>query len=91
MTAHVFEMESVRQVEALVQAVGDMEACKLLGFIAEDDRGIISLSVAGLGYLLQVRAAGVTDLAEAFAAGYDCAWEEIHAIGSAYDPQRKPG
>jgi hypothetical protein len=36
----------------------------------------MSLSTAGLGYLLYVRARGITSLAEAFAAGYECAHEE---------------
>jgi hypothetical protein len=50
--------------------------CKRLGFIYEDEHAIMSLSVAGMGYLLFVKAAGVTSLAEAFAAGYQCAHEE---------------
>ena len=37
----------------------------------------MSLSTAGLGYLLFVKAADVTSLAEAFAAGRECAFDEI--------------
>jgi hypothetical protein len=36
----------------------------------------MSLSVAGLGYLLFVKARDITRVAEAFAAGYQCAAEE---------------
>jgi hypothetical protein len=35
----------------------------------------MSLSHAGIGYLLFVKAAEVTDVVEAFAAGYQCACE----------------
>ena len=41
----------------------------------------MSLSVAGLGYLLFVKARNVTSLAEAFAEGYQCAHDEIKARG----------
>jgi hypothetical protein len=36
----------------------------------------MSLSLAGMGYLISVKAAGITGVAEAFAAGYQCAAEE---------------
>jgi hypothetical protein len=39
----------------------------------------MSLSSAGLGYLCFVKAAGTTGVAEAFAAGYQCAAEEYGA------------
>jgi len=50
-----------------------MAECKRLGFVYEDEQGVLSLSFAGLGYLLLVRAQNVTSPAEAFAAGYQCA------------------
>lgn len=76
MPNNTFDIESVRQIESLAKSLGGLKECKRLGFIYEDDQGIISLSVAGLGYLLFVKASGVTSLAEAFAAGYQCAHEE---------------
>ena len=39
----------------------------------------MSLSVTGLGYLLNMKARDVTSLAEAFAEGYQCARDEIKA------------
>jgi hypothetical protein len=36
----------------------------------------MSLSAAGLGYLLYVKARGITSIAEAFAAGRECALAE---------------
>jgi hypothetical protein len=50
-----------------------LEACKRLGFVFEDERKVMSLSHAGMGYLLFVKASEVTDVAEAFATGYQCA------------------
>jgi hypothetical protein len=58
-----------------VKQIGSLDACKRLGFVFEDERKVMSLSHAGMGYLLFVKAAGVTELAEAFAAGYQCACE----------------
>jgi hypothetical protein len=43
----------------------------------EDKQGIMSLSTAGLGYLVFVKAAAVTSLAGAFVAGRQCAFDEI--------------
>ncbi|MEO6476178.1 MAG: hypothetical protein ABIQ96_13720 [Luteolibacter sp.] len=67
----------MKQMEALARELGGFSECKRLGFIFEDGRGIMSLSVAGLGYLLFVKAIEVKTTAEAFAAGYQCAHEEI--------------
>jgi hypothetical protein len=39
----------------------------------------MSLSTSGLGYLLFVKAADIKKLAEAFAAGYQCAMEFAEA------------
>ena len=73
---NTFDIESVRQIESLAKSLGGLKECKRLGFIHEDGQGVMSLSVAGQGYLLFVKATGVTSLAEAFAAGYQCAHEE---------------
>ena len=73
---NAFDIEAVRQIEALSKELSGLDRCRQLGFVFEDDRGIMSLSVAGFGYLLNVRAGGITDLAQAFVAGYRCASEE---------------
>jgi hypothetical protein len=76
LSENTFDIESVRQIETLTKSLGGLAACKRLGFIFEDEQGVMSLSVAGLGYLLYVRAGSVKNLAEAFAAGYQCAKED---------------
>jgi hypothetical protein len=73
MPNNVFEIDTLRPLNKLVSLLGSLEECKRLGFVFEDEHKIMSLSHAGMGYLLFVEAAGVTELAEAFAAGYQCA------------------
>lgn len=51
MAENTFDIESVRQIEALAKSLGEMDECKRLGFIFEDGQSIMSLSVAGLGPL----------------------------------------
>jgi hypothetical protein len=77
MSENAFDIETVRQIEALAKSLVGLAACKRLGFIFEDGQGTMSLSVAGLGYLPFVKARDVTSLAEAFAEGYQCAHDEI--------------
>ena len=79
MSDNTFDIDSVRQIEKLKKSLGGLAECKRLGFIFEDEGGVMSLSVAGLGYLLNVEARGVTSLAEAFAAGYQCAHDEVES------------
>jgi hypothetical protein len=43
------------------------------------DRYLPALSHTGMGYLLSVKAAGIPGVAEAFAAGYQCAAEDDEA------------
>ena len=81
MSQNTFDIDSVRQIEALAKSLGGLAECKRLGFIFEDAQGVMSLSTAGLGYLLYVKARGITSLAEAFAAGYERAHDEIRAKG----------
>lgn len=76
MSQNVFGVETVRQLDVLIKELGLTE-CKRLEFIHEDEQGIMRLSTAGLGYLLSVKAAEVTTLAAAFAAGRRCAFDEI--------------
>lgn len=75
MSNNVFDIEHHRPLEALVKELGGMDECKRLGFVFEDENKVASLSSAGMGYLLFVKAAEVNSLAEAFAAGYLCALE----------------
>jgi hypothetical protein len=76
MSENTFEIESVRQIEALTQELGGLTERKRLGFIFEDEQCVMSLSVAGLGDLLFVKARDITSLAEAIAEGYPCAHDE---------------
>jgi hypothetical protein len=73
MSDNVFDIETLRPLEALSKLLGGFDECKRLGFVIEDDDKIMSLSHAGLGYLLFVKARDITDPAEAYAAGYQCA------------------
>jgi hypothetical protein len=73
---NTFDIETARQIELLAKEVGGLDECKRLGFIFEDKQGIMSLSVTGFGYFLYVRTGAATTLAEAFAAGYQCAHDE---------------
>src|ERR1700733_3524832 len=78
MSANTFDIDSVRQIKVLSKSLGGIAECKRLGFIFEDGQGVMSLSTAGLGYLLSVKARNITNIAEAFAAGYECAVDEIN-------------
>ena len=75
--SNTFDFETGPQIEALSKSLGGIDECKRLGFVCEDEQGIVSLSAAGLGYLLYVQARGITSTAEAFAAGRECALIEI--------------
>lgn len=74
--SNTYDFETMRQIEVLEKALGGLRECKRLGFVIEDERRILALSPVGLGYLLHVRARGITDVAEAFAAGFECGREE---------------
>jgi len=75
MSDNVFDIESLQTLEGLSKLLGGLDECKRLGFVFEDEHKIMSLSHAGLGYLLFVKARDITDPAEAYAAGYQCAGE----------------
>jgi hypothetical protein len=75
MSDNVFDIGTHRPLETLIRELGGLDECRRLGFICEDENGIMSLSSAGLGYLLFVKARDITRVAEAFAAGYQCAAE----------------
>lgn len=74
--SNAYDFETMPQIEMLEKEFGGLPECKRLGFIFEDEKGVMSLSMAGLGYLLYVKARSITSPAEAFAAGYECAHEE---------------
>jgi hypothetical protein len=73
-TGKVIDFEHMGPIEKLQSQLGADE-CRRLGFVFDDERGVATLATAGFGYLLAVGAMGVTTLAEAFAAGYQCAAE----------------
>ena len=75
MSGNVYDFETGRALEGLVRLLGSLDECKRFGFVFEEENKVMSLSHAGMGYLLFVEAAGVRSLAEAFAAGYQCAAE----------------
>jgi hypothetical protein len=75
MSDNVFDIGSHRTVETLIRELGGLDECRRLGFVFKDENGVMSLSTAGLGYLLFVKGRGITGVAEAFAAGYQCAAE----------------
>ena len=74
---NVFDFHSLKHIDRLQELVGGLDECKRLGFIFIDEKGIQSISMAGMGYILYVVARDVTSLAEAFAAGRIAAFEEI--------------
>lgn len=74
---NVFSFDHVRQIEKLKELVGGLDECKRLGFIFTDEDGIQEMSVAGMGFLLSVVAKNVKTVAEAFAAGYQIAHDEM--------------
>lgn len=55
-------------------SLGEVE-CRRLGFLFDDERGVATLTTAGLGYLIDILAGDVSTMAEAYAAGYQCAAE----------------
>jgi len=78
MSGNTFSIDTVRQVEKLAKSLGGLDECRRLGFVVEDKQGIISLTPVGFGYLTYVEARELKSLAEAFAAGFECAWDLNH-------------
>lgn len=74
--SNVFDYETAPQLESLVQKVGSIEECGRLGFVTNREDGIWHLSAVGLGYLLylaKIDSEGSPAMAQAFAAGFECA------------------
>lgn len=74
--SNVYYFEHRPQIEKLEKELGRAE-CVRLGFMFEDDEGIVRVTVAGYGYLLYTGCLEIKTVAEAFAAGYQCAREEM--------------
>ncbi len=82
--SNAFEFEHLPQIDQLAKSLGGIAECMRLGFVYENEQGVIALSSAGLGFLVYVRARDITSVAEAFAAGYQAAAEEIlESVGGA--------
>lgn len=74
---NTIDFETGKTLNALVRRLGSLAECQRLGFVFEDEKGIMSPSAAGTAYLIFVVAREITDPAEAFAAGYQAAFDEI--------------
>ena len=57
-------------IRKLLDLFGETE-CLRLGFLGRDDNATLYVSPKGLGYLLDVIAAELVSIPEAYAAGYD--------------------
>ena len=77
MSQNVFDIDYVRQVDVLIKELGGVDESIRLGFVHADEKGVMRMTPIGLGYLLFVKAADVTNLPGAFAAGWQCACETI--------------
>ena len=69
------DFETGQTLNALTRRLGSLEECRRLGFVFEDELGVLSPSAAGVAYLLYVVARDITNPAEAFAAGFEAAGE----------------
>ncbi len=77
MADNAIDFETGSTLTQLVKRLGSLDECRRLGFVFEDEQGVVATSTAGLAYLLFVVARNITDPAEAFAAGYQAAFEEM--------------
>jgi len=81
MSGKAVDFDHMHQVEALRHRLGDAE-CRRLGFIADDERGVTVVSAAGFGFLIYLAYEGTQSIAQAFAAGYQCAADFYDPDGS---------
>jgi len=79
--SNVFNISSVKPLEKLCELLGSIDECKRLGFIYEDENNVMELSVSGTGYLLHKAKVSTCTEAEAFAAGYELAHDEVNDWG----------
>lgn len=73
---NTIDFETGTTLNQLIRLLGGLAECQRLGFVFEDDKGVMSPSAAGFAYLVFVVARNITNPAEAFAAGYQAAFEE---------------
>jgi len=66
----MYDPDHHRTIAQLIDHVGNKEECLRLGFLVNDDNETLRLSPVGMGYLIDVVAADVNTLPEAYAAGY---------------------
>lgn len=66
----MYDEDHHKTITQLISRIGSQEECLRLGFLAKDDNATLHLSPAGMGYLIDVVAADLTALPEAYAAGY---------------------
>ena len=76
-TNNTFDIETGTTLNQLIKRHGGLHECQRLGFVFEDEKGVMSPSAAGFAYLMFVVARDITDPAEAFAAGYQAAFDEM--------------
>jgi hypothetical protein len=66
----MYDPDDHKILRKLLDLFGEPE-CLRLGFLGKDDNATLYVSPKGLGYLLDVIAAELASLPEAYAAGYD--------------------
>ena len=66
----MYDEDHHKTIAQLISHIGSQEECLRLGFLQKDDNATLHLSPAGMGYLIDVVAADLTALPEAYAAGY---------------------
>lgn len=72
----MYDPDHYKTIEALVAHVQSKERCLELGLIAQDDNRTLHLTAAGLGYLIDVVAQGLTDPAQIYMAGWNQAVDQ---------------
>ena len=66
----MYDPDDHKIIRKLLDLFGEAE-CLRLGFLGKDDNATLYVSPKGLGYLLDVIAAELGSLPDAYAAGYD--------------------
>lgn len=66
----MYDPDHHRMITQLIDHIGNKQECLRLGFLVNDDNETLRLSSVGKGYLINVLAAGVNALPDAYAAGY---------------------
>lgn len=66
----MLDHDAHKTISGLIEKIGSQEDCLSLGFLDKDDNETLFLTPIGLGYLLDVVAAEVGTLEEAYAAGF---------------------